>query len=76
MTAVFGEVHFEGWQFRDLMPAWGADTVAWPQGVLALSTRRGQIHDGLHPLDGDQRPRVSRMAWLPTWFAATLLPDP
>jgi hypothetical protein len=75
MAAIFGDVRFDRWQFGDLMASRVAHVVACLQAALARRTRvRDQIHDHVHSLGGDQRPRVARMAGLPARLAAALAP--
>ena len=62
MAAILGDVRGDRRQFRHLMPARLADGMARVQAVLAMATRvRHEIDDGVHALDGHQRPMMSRM---------------
>ncbi len=76
MAAVFGDVRLDGRQFRDLMPPRVADQLARPRRkcMLAIPTRvREEVHHRVYALDGQQWPRMPRMARLTARFASTLL---
>jgi hypothetical protein len=75
VAAIFRDVRFDARQFGDLMASWVAYVVGRLQAALAMRTRvRDQIHDRVHTLGEDHRPRVSRTAGLPARLPAALAP--
>jgi hypothetical protein len=56
-----------------LVTPWVTILIAPVQTMMAVTTRvRHEIDDGIQPLHGNQRPRMTRMAQLSAWFAAAL----
>ena len=73
MAAIFRDVWLDRGQLRHLVTARVADLIVAVQTMMAVTTRvRHEIDDGIHAPDGDQRPRVSRMARLSAQVASTL----
>ena len=73
MAAIFRDVRLDRRQLRHLVTPRVADRIARVQTMLAVTTRVGdEIDEGIHALNGDQRPRVSRMARLSARFAPAL----
>jgi hypothetical protein len=73
MASIFGDVRRDRRQLRHLVPPWVAHDIARVHGPLSVTTDvRDEIHDRVHALGGDQRSRVTGMAWLSAGLASTL----